>query len=317
MSSPDVSICMVTWNSRDQVDQCLASLYRYSYGVFFEILLVDNASDDGTVELVQSKYREVRVFPQSKNLGFARGNNLALTKATGRYVLFLNPDIVIHSNVLADFRDKMDEDPSLGALGCRLIFPNGETQLTCASNFPNPWNTLCELFLLHRIAKRIPYLSFLSSRSLEHWDHLSGRDIETLSGAFLFCRKAVIDRIGGFDPDYFMYGEDLDLCARIRAAGFRVCYDPTHTVTHYGGASSSRQPSEFSCLWQFRANSRFIDRNLGSLQATFYRFAFVMGMTTRLIMVLLFFPFLKLAGINSTKYLKIYYRVLKTSLIRT
>jgi len=299
---PDVSVCIVTWNNEKVIDECLVSLFLNSSETAIEVILVDNNSSDRTVELVKKRHPSVKVLSPNVNLGFARANNLALSQARGSYVLFLNPDTVIHSQVLAYAKSKMDADPKLGVLGCRLLSSDGTTQLTCASDFPTPWNTFCEGVFLHRLSRILPIFRFFSSRSLEHWDHLTEKEVETISGAFMFCRKCVLDEIGGFDPGFFMYGEDIDLCARIRKAGFRVWYDPTHVVTHYGGTSSSGQPSAFSRIWQFKSNYRFIIRNKNLSAARRYQLAVLFVSGIRTVSFIILYPILLLLGFPAGKH---------------
>ncbi len=198
----DVSIIIVSWNTQTLLDTCLGSIYRCTEGVRFEILVVDNGSLDDTVPMVRRRYPKVNLFEPSENLGFARANNLALQQALGRYTLFLNPDTELRSNVVAAFCQRLDEDPWIGLLGCRLVGVDEKTQLTCAATYPTPWNTLCTGLLLHRLAAKFPRLWLFSSRSLEHWDHLSARDVDCLSGAFLFGRSQLLRDLGGFDESY-------------------------------------------------------------------------------------------------------------------
>lgn len=308
---PDVSVCIVTWNNEKVIDECLVSLFQKSTKTTIEVILVDNNSNDLTVELVRKRHPLVKVLARKDNLGFARANNLGLSHARGSYVLFLNPDTIIHSEVLADAREKMDADPKLGVLGCRLISGDGTTQLTCASDFPTPWNTFCEGVFLHRFSKILPIFRFFSSRSLEHWDHLTQREVQTISGAFMFCRKCVLDEIGGFDPGFFMYGEDIDLGARIHKVGFKVWYDPTHVVTHYGGASSSSQPSAFSSVWQFRSNYRFIVKHQNVAKARVYRFAVLLVAAIRMMSFISMYPIVKLLGYTAEKHLVLNYDLFK------
>lgn len=310
----DVSVCLVTWNNEIAIQNCLDSLLKYTIDVTYEVILVDNNSSDRTVEIVSKKYPFVRMYPQNRNLGFASANNIALRYASGRYVLFLNPDTELHSDVLAYFMDIMDNNPTIGIIGCRLVSKDGSIQLTCASAFPTAWNTLCEGLFLHRIARRLTWLSFFSSRSLDHWDHLTLREVETISGAFMFCRKSLLDKVGGFDSGYFMYGDDLDLCARIRAAGFKVLYDPAHIVTHYGGVSSLHQPSEFSRIWQFRSNYKFITKHSGVLEAKLYRLAVLAVSSFRIASFIVMYPFLSFLSFPAGKFILLNFSLLKEAI---
>ena len=263
----DVSIIIVSWNTRDLLDTCLASVYHQTGGISFEALVVDNGSSDGTPKMLRAKYPQVNLLEPGENLGFARGNNLALRLSKGRHVLFLNPDTELHSDVISDFCEKMDGDASIGMMGCLLTGGDGSPQLTCAATFPGPWNVLCEGLFLHRLVKRFPRLWFFSSRSLEHWDHLTAREVDCISGAFMFCRGELVRSLGGVDDTYFMYGEDLDLCYRVFKRGYKILFDPSHRVTHYGGESASARPGFMPRREQYRANLMFLKKNFGKTRA--------------------------------------------------
>lgn len=266
----DVSVIIVSWNTRDLLDACLASIYRQTRRISFEVWVVDNGSSDGTPEMLRAKYPQVNLLEPAENLGFARANNLALRASRGRYVLFLNPDTELHSDVIMDFCEKMDGDASIGMMGCLLTGGDGKTQLTCAATFPGPWNNLCQGLFLHRLVKRFPRLWFFSSRSLEHWDHMTAREVDCISGAFMFCRGELVRSLGGFDEAYFMYGEDLDLCYRVVKTGYKILFDPSHSVTHYGGESASARPGFIPRREQYRANLMYLKKHYGKTRVQFF-----------------------------------------------
>lgn len=279
---PDVSIIIVSWNTKDLLAACLGSIDRFTMGISYEIWIVDNGSADGTPAMLRERYPNVHLMVPGTNLGFARANNLALRCARGHYVLFLNPDTELRSNVLLDFTKRMDREQDIGVLGCRLVGPDGKTQLTCAAAYPTPWNALCEGLFLHRLAVGRPALKFLSSRSLEYWDHATEREVDCLSGAFLFCRRAALDKIGGFDEAYFMYGEDLDLCFRVKRDDWRVVYQPSHEVLHVGASSSRQTDSSFARVQQHRAARRLLNLHWGRFRVFRYECAVAVGAFSRL-----------------------------------
>lgn len=244
--------------------------------------MVDNGSSDGTPEMVKAKYPQVNLLEPGENLGFARANNLALRTSRGRHVLFLNPDTELQSDVISDFCKKMDGDASIGIMGCLLTKGDGSPQLTCAATFPGPWNNLCEGLFLHRLTKRFPRLWFFSSRSLEYWDHLAAREVDCISGAFMFCRGELVRSLEGFDEAYYMYGEDLDLCIRVLKKGYMIFFDPSHQVTHYGGESSSARPGFIPKREQYRANFRFLKKHFGNSRAQVFRLTFLLTTLVRL-----------------------------------
>lgn len=280
---PDVSVIIVSWNTRDLLDACLASVFCYTHRVSLEVWVVDNGSSDGTPAVVRAKYPSVNLLEPGVNLGFARANNLALRASLGRHVLFLNPDTELHSDVVSAFCERLDRDQSIGLIGCLLTGRDGKPQLTCAATFPSPWNNLCHGLFLHRLAGRFPGLWFFSSRSLEHWDHRTPGEVDSISGAFMFCRGELVRKLGGFDEGYFMYGEDLDLCFRVRQSGFRIRYDPSHRVTHYGGASSSIRSDFLPRKEQYRANLMLLQKHWGKARAQAFRLTSLLVTLVRLL----------------------------------
>ena len=182
----DLSICIVSWNTKDLLRQCLKSVYHFTNGINFEIIIVDNGSSDGTVEMLKTEYSQCQLIQSHKNLGFARANNLAVKNSNGRYILYLNPDTELTSNSLYTLSEFLEQNSEYGAVGPKLIFQDGSIQYVCARTFPSPKNQFTFLAMLDRVFKKSKYFSTVEMR---YWDHEDNRDIECISGAFILVRR--------------------------------------------------------------------------------------------------------------------------------
>jgi len=276
----DVSVCIVNWNTRALLRDCLRSIAAWTQGVAVEVIVVDNASTDGSVAMLRRAFPEVRLIASEDNLGFARGSNLAASVATGDYLLYLNPDTELRSNAIRGLRDFLATHPGHGAAGCRLLNTDGSLQATCASDLPSPRNELASLLLLDRL---FPASRWCAARELNHWDHADSRDVACLSGACMMLPRPLAQALGGFDERHFMYGEDLDLCCRLRATGARLHYLAGETIVHHEGAASRKRGRGFAPLRQRAANYDVLRRNCGRRAALGYRAAVALGAGARVL----------------------------------
>jgi N-acetylglucosaminyl-diphospho-decaprenol L-rhamnosyltransferase len=243
----DLSIVIVSWNVQELLQRCLLSLSRGGATVAptpavaqpeltYEVIVVDCASSDGSAEMVQGEFPWVRLIASDENLGYARGNNLGLAKATGHYLLILNPDTEIVDDALATMTRYLDAHPSVGALGPQLRFPDGTLQ-SSRRRFPSPVTAFCESTLLHQW--------FPNNRAARHY-HLADRPadvtqaVDWLVGAALMVRREAWQQVGPLDEGFFMYFEELDWCRRCRAAGWEIHYLPAAQIIHYEGKSSEQ-----------------------------------------------------------------------------
>jgi len=223
-----VSIVIVNWNAKDLLLACIDSIRRSAGDVSCEIIVVDNASDDGSVEAVRERFPDVMLIPSDKNLGFAAGNNLGISKAQGEYVLLLNPDTVVREGAIQESAAFLRDNPDAGAVGCRLLGSDGLVQESHWAAFPNmPWLLKCAL-----------YLNKLGG--LVSPDAKEPIQVAHLLGAYIMTRREIVRDLNGFDESYFLYMEETDLCYRIREAGFSIYYLPIPTVVHYGQQSSNQ-----------------------------------------------------------------------------
>ncbi len=298
--APAVSICIVSWNTRDLLHECLASVEARTR-IAHEVVVVDNASSDGTPEMVRTLHPRVKLVAAETNLGFVGGTNLAARRASGEYLLLLNPDTVLVTDAVGGLHRLLSSDPTIGVAGCRLLNADGSVQKTCAAAFPTPRNELTSLLLLHRLSPRL-----FPDRELSAWDHLDDRDVECLSGACMMIRRSTWESLGGFDERIFMYAEDLDLCRRVRQAGLRVRYLASESIVHKeGSASGRRRETFFSLISQMSSNEYFLAKHFGRGRALAYRGAVLVGSAARLVGGVVGAPFVRrLSGQGPGRFLR-------------
>ena len=200
---------------------------------------MDNASKDDSLVKLQKDFKDkVKFIASKENNGFAAGNNLAIKKAKGKYVLLLNSDTVVLDDSLDKIYNYMEENKDVGATGCQVLLESGELDKACRRSFPNPQNAFYRLF-------HIPTKNKNDNYNLDELDDDGIYEIDCLTGAFMFIRKIALEDIGGgLDETFFMYGEDIDLCYRIKKAGWKIVYFGKSKIIHYKGASSKKQKSK-------------------------------------------------------------------------
>jgi GT2 family glycosyltransferase len=240
-ATPDISIVIVSWNARAYLEECLASL---AVGITrtHEVIVVDNASGDGSPEMVREKFPSVRLVSTGANLGFAKGNNIGFSHAAGRYLCLVNSDVVVFPGTIDVLADYLDRHPAVGLVGPRILNSDRTTQPT-ARAFPTFWNNACVVFGLSRL---FPHSPSFSAEEMRWFGHDVEKEVEVLVGCFIMARADAVREIGGLDESFFMYAEDLDWCQRFRAAGRKVIFFPGASSIHHGGASSSSAPSRFA-----------------------------------------------------------------------
>jgi len=270
MYTKDLSILIVTYNSRPLIDALLNGLAWQIDGLNAEVVLVDNASHDGTADAVAERHPGVRLVRSSRNLGFAAGNNLAARHAQGRVLLLLNPDAMPARGCVARGLALMDGDPGVGLAGARLLADDGATQPS-ARMFPT---LMQEAIVLSGLAARFPGSRWFGRLDRTWADPAHAAHVDWVPGAFALVRHDLFDRLGGFDERFFLYYEEVDLCRRIRAAGYRVQYWPELRVHHIGGVSArtvtgatvARSGSQLT-LWRARSGLLYYRKNHGWLTA--------------------------------------------------
>ena len=230
----DISVLIVSFNTRDRLRECLAALQTQTGEVRFETVVLDNASHDGSADMVQAEFPEAILVRSDVNLGFGNGNNLAMQHAQGRYVVLLNSDALVPYPTLSLALAHMETEPTVGMGGGRLLAPDGGWQPS-ARRFPS---LLDEFLVLSGLAARYPRSRFFGRFDRTWADPSVTTDVDWVPGAFAIIRRGLIDSIGFFDPRFFLYYEEVDLCRRIKAAGFAVRYWSDLKISHIGGESS-------------------------------------------------------------------------------
>lgn len=230
-----VSVLIVSYWTADLTRECLASLASGTRRPL-EVIVVDNASNDGTAEMIQREFPDVRLIPLERNIGFARGVNLAANAAHGDYLLLLNPDTRMHRGSIDRLVDFAREHQEAGVVGGRTLSPSGEVDHMSCWGRPSLWSVFCSAVGLSTAFPRSP---LFDPESLGHWQRDSAREVGVVTGCLLLAPRVVWEQLGGFDERFFMYGEDLDLCLRAARLGFRPMITPDAVITHVSGASSS------------------------------------------------------------------------------
>ncbi|MBX3278359.1 MAG: glycosyltransferase family 2 protein [Acidobacteria bacterium] len=231
---PAISVLIVSFNTRDLLRKCLESLASASGDVPQEIIIVDNASRDGSADMVEAEFPEVQLIRSRVNLGFAAANNLAYRQARGRYIVLLNTDAFLKPGTMRRAIEHMEERPKAGLGGARLFRGDGGWQAS-ARMFPSPLN---DLLILSGLSAKYPKSRFFGRPDRTWADPLEAAEVDWAPGAFLIIRRETLERVGFFDENFFLYYEEVDLCRRIKAAGYEIWYWPDLEVIHIGGESS-------------------------------------------------------------------------------
>ena len=232
----DLSIIIVSYNTCQLLDDCLQSVFaaeRPAGGM--EVVVVDNASADGSQEMVRVKYPQVQLLAWEENRGFSAANNGATAVSQAHNLLFLNSDTRIDTQSLVQPLSYLQANPDVGAITVRLVYPTGERDPDNHRGFPTPWNAFCHFSGLSRLFSSSPRFNGYF-RSYEDFNET--HDVPVIAGSFMMMPRPLFDKLEGWDELYFFYGEDIDFCYRINAAGYRIVYYPHAEVLHYKGASS-------------------------------------------------------------------------------
>lgn len=263
-----LSIVIICWNDRKFITDCLDSLVHDNTSVEYEVIVSDNGSTDGSIELIRSRYPTVNVLENGANLGFAKGNNAGIRVAKGDYVLILNPDTIVHPGALQKWIEFADRHPEAGAFGCRVLNPDGSYQ-NPARPFPSlmgDWIAALYLRPLARVSDKFVSDTYVG------WLGDTERQIAWQSGCCVMFRGGLLNDLGGFDEQFFYHFEEVDLCHRVWKAGFPIVYTPDVSITHLGGQSVGRFPVRFA-LERERGRYRYYYKHFGKDVARQCRYA--------------------------------------------
>lgn len=252
------SVCIVNWNTRDYLRECLTALGTYpAQGAETEIIVVDNASGDGSAALVADEFPDVYLVAGRENVGYAQGNNEALARAQGDWVLLLNPDVIVRLGSLTSALRFGRDHPDAGAIGVCLVGADGQTQRSVRS-FPDPWPVLWEYLGLSRL---FPQSRMFGAYRMTWFDYSRPAPVDQPMGSFLLIRRAALDQVGLMDPQFPIFFNEVDWCWRAkREHGWQIYYTPDAVVTHYGGGST-RQVKARMIRESHRSLLRFYDKH--------------------------------------------------------
>lgn len=248
-----LSIIIVTYQSRAEICACLNSIPRLIEGRPVEVIVIENASGDNIGELIRKEFPWVNYIESSKNLGFGKANNLAYEQARGDFILFLNPDTVSNEIAYLHCLKRLQLEPDIGVISPKLVMLDGEMDLACRRSIPTIWDGFCRAVGLSSL---FPHVAIFSGYNLTYMPEDGTYDVGSVNGAFMLCARNKLLRVGVFDEQFFMYGDDLDLNYRFLKAGYRVVYDGRVQLIHIKGASSSKEADKmaravFSATRQF------------------------------------------------------------------
>jgi len=244
MNTVNLSIIILNYNTKKLALEAVKSIEKnYPEEVVngsYEVIITDNASPDGSLEAFReykkkTKIKAFSVVDNGGNIGFPAGNNKGLVHANGKYILFLNPDTVVYKKTLNYLIDFMEKHPSAGAVTCKVELPKGGIDEACHRGFPTPWNGFCHFSGLEKMFPK----SRIFAGYIQGWKDMTKiHEVDAITGAFLFVRRDVGEKVGWWDEDYFFYGEDLQFCFNIKKLGYKIYYVPEVGILHYGGVSS-------------------------------------------------------------------------------
>ncbi|MGN7169713.1 glycosyltransferase family 2 protein [Paenibacillus cellulositrophicus] len=242
----DLSILIVNYNTCQLTVDCLRSVFASETDFTYEVIVIDNNSSDDSIETIRDEFPQVKVIANKDNTGFAKANNQGMEAAKGRYILLLNSDTVIQKDTLQTMIAFMDEHPKAGASGCKIILPDGSLDKACKRGFPTP---SASFYYAFGFSKLFPDNPRFNQYQLGHLDPDQAYPVDCLVGAFMLVRRGVLESVGGLDETFFMYGEDIDWCYRIKQAGWDIHYYPKTTIVHYKGGSARRRP--YKIIYEF------------------------------------------------------------------
>jgi len=297
----DLTIALVSYNTRNLLKGCLSSVYGKTAGLEFEVIVVDNASTDGTLEMLKREFSQVKIIGNRENQGFAGANNQAIEQSKGRYLLLLNPDTLFKSGSLHKMITFMDDNSEVGALGCKILYPDGRIQPS-NDNFPGLFTELFRMVQLKRLipdpkmrAKIGRKWGKMLGRTLGgylnlYWDTERIREVDWITGAFFLIRRKAIQDVGLLDENFFMYYEDADWCYRMRQRGWKIFYFPFFEIVHYVGESDGKfSPHTF--IEQHKSMHYFFKKHRGKKALFMLRLIVSGGLTLRWVGVVIIYPF--------------------------
>lgn len=272
-----VSVIIVSYNVKEFLQQCILSVKNSLSSLKHEIIVVDNNSVDGTNEIIRYKFPEITLIENKTNRGFAAACNQGLSISRGGYLLLLNPDTMIQEDTIQTMINFFESVPDAGAAGCKILNADGTLQLACRRSFPTPLVALPKILGFSRL---FPRVKIFGKYNLTYEDPNKVIEVDAVSGSFLFFRREVYERIQGLDESFFMYGEDLDYCYRIKQAGWKIYYVPYTKIIHYKGESAKLASFDNFIIF-YRAMDIFVKKHFSFSYSIFLDIVLRLGIFVR------------------------------------
>jgi len=260
----DASVLIVSYNTRDMTLACLRSVFAQTPYRAFEVIVVDNASTDGSAQTIAERFPDVRLFALDRNIGFAAANNFAARHATGEWLLLLNPDTVVLDNAIDKLVAFAEAHPEASIFCGRTLFADGSLNPTSCWAKPTIWSMFC---LGSGLSALLKDANWAFPAAMRDWKRDTIRQVDIVTGCFFLIRRSLWEQLGGFDPAFFMYGEEADLCLRAAKLGHKCMICPDATIIHYGGASEKVRADKMVRL--FRAKAQLFRRHWSASAARF------------------------------------------------
>ncbi len=274
----DLSVIIVNWNTKKLLENCLKSIFKFTEDVNFEIIVVDNGSEDDSPNLVKEKFPQVKLIPNKENLGFTKANNQGIKIAKGKYILLLNSDTYLIENSFKKLVGEANKRKNLGALGPALLNENRSIQQS-AGFFPH----LPQVFLWMTFIDDLPGGSALKPYHVDHDSfYMRGREVDWVTAAAILVAKSVIKRVGPLDEKIFMYGEEVEWCYRIKKAGFTNFFSPTTKIVHIGRGSSQKIPTR-AYIGEYKGIIYFYAKHRGKFSLQIARLFLKIGALARIL----------------------------------
>jgi GT2 family glycosyltransferase len=297
LNTPILSIIIVNYNTKDLLKNTVNSVLEGKKGIHIEIIVVDNNSSDDSVLMIEQEYPMVKVIQNDKNLGFPKANNIGIKQSTGRYVLLLNSDTEVIGDCLEKCINYLDNHMDVGVLGPKLLLANGELDHACKRGFPTPEASFWYILKMYKL---FPGNKHFGRYNMSYLPYDEINEVDSLTGAFMMLKREVIEQVGLLDEQFFMYGEDLDWCLRIKEAGWRVIYYPETATIHYKGGSSRKK--RYKTIYEFhRAMYLFYNKHYIKKYVFFITWMVYIGIVIKLVLEMLLNLLKTVQGLNLIK----------------
>jgi len=272
-----VSVIIVNYNVKDFIVHAIQSLQRALNKIPHEIFVVDNASVDGSVQMIRSHFPQINLIENKKNIGFSAANNIALKKASGEYLVLLNPDTVVQEDTFTGLIAFMEKTPDAGAATCKILNPNGSFSLDSRHSIPTPLTAIWKILGLSRL---FPKSKIFGRYNLTYLDQNDTYPVDAISGSFMMIRRRTFEQVGYLDEDFFMYCEDVDYCYRILKEGWKIYYVPVSNIIHYKGESTKKY--NFDYVFNFNKSLYlFYKKHFQQKYITLFRWIILLGVFMR------------------------------------